>query len=182
MTQKPTTILHLVASVEQIRWVFGDNLGIILFISSYKHMLWVLIRIASVKNDPSDISKYPPYLFHCRIIPRPHGCVLTFQGKYKIWLPISKEQKQLCLGTFFLTSGTGRIQKIIYMYCNTLNTPAHEIMALFVLLKLIFYNTHVQQSNGTRSPIFGQTLRLPPYFMCENSKGSCETMQMRRLA
>ena len=36
-----------VLPVEQIRWVFGDNWKIIFINSPYKHMLWVLIRIAS---------------------------------------------------------------------------------------------------------------------------------------
>ena len=39
-----------------------------------------------------------------------------------------------------------------------------------------------QPSNGARCLIFGQTIRLLPYFMCANSKSSGETAQMRRLA
>ena len=43
-------------------------------------------------------------------------------------------------------------------------------------------NAHAQPSSGARSLIFGRTLRLLPYFMCANSKGSGETARMRRLA
>ena len=56
--------------------------------------------------------------------------------------------------------------------------PAHEIMALFVLHKLM----HAQPSSAARCLIFGQTLRLLPYFMCVNSEGLEETARMRRLA
>ena len=41
---------------------------------------------------------------------------------------------------------------------------------------------HVQQSTGATRLIFGQTLRLLPYFMCANSEGSGESGQMRSLA
>ena len=43
-------------------------------------------------------------------------------------------------------------------------------------------NPHVQPSSGARCLIFGQTLRLLPYFVCVNSEGSGKTVQMRRLA
>ena len=43
-------------------------------------------------------------------------------------------------------------------------------------------NAHAQPSNGARCLIFGQTLRLLPYFMCANSEGSGETVRMWRLA
>ena len=33
----------------------------------------------------------------------------------------------------------------------------------------------VSHTDGARCPIFGRTLRLPPYFMCANSEGSGET-------
>ena len=51
-----------------------DNLGIIFIISPYKHMWWVLIRIASFYNIcfygelTKIIIKYPPYLFHRTIL------------------------------------------------------------------------------------------------------------------
>ena len=61
--------------------------------------------------------------------------------------------------------------------------PADEIMALFVLRKLLL-QTHMR-----RHPvgldlclIFGRSLRLLPYFMCANSEGYDETARMRRLA
>ena len=60
---------------------------------------------------------------------------------------------------------------------NLLIEPAHEIMSLFVLRKLI-----LQTSSGARCLIFGRTLRLLPYFMYANSKGSGETARMCRLA
>ena len=47
--------------------------------------------------------------------------------------------------------------------------PSHEIMMLFVLLKLIL-----------QTPM--QTFHLLPYFMCANSERSGETVRMRRLA
>ena len=40
---------------------------------------------------------------------------------------------------------------------------------------------HAQPSSGAICLIFGQTLRLLPYFMCANSKGSGETARMCRL-
>ena len=59
---------------------------------------------------------------------------------------------------------------------QTIIEPAHEVMALFVLRKLILL------ASGARCLIFGRTLRLLPYFMCVNSEGSGETARMRRLA
>ena len=41
---------------------------------------------------------------------------------------------------------------------------------------------HAQPSSGASCLIFGRNLRLLPYFMCANSKGSGETGWMRRLA
>ena len=35
-----------------------------------------------------------------------------------------------------------------------------------------FLQTHAQPSSGARCLIFGQTLRILPFFMCANSKGS----------
>ena len=63
----------------------------------------------------------------------------------------------------------------------SLNEPAHEILALITLRKLIL-QTHAQQFTGATSLIFGQTLRLLPHFMCANSKGSDQTACMRSLA
>ena len=40
---------------------------------------------------------------------------------------------------------------------------------------------HAEPSSGARDLIFGQILRLLPYFMCANSKDSGETAQMCRL-
>ena len=37
-------------------------------------------------------------------------------------------------------------------------------------------NTHAQQSTGATRLIFGQTLRLLPYFRCANSEGSGESV------
>ena len=37
---------------------------------------------------------------------------------------------------------------------------------------------HAQQSTGATRLIFGQTLRLLPYFMCANSEGSGETARI----
>ena len=42
-------------------------------------------------------------------------------------------------------------------------------------------NAQAQLSSGARCLIFGQTLRLLPYWMYVNSEGSGETLQMRRL-
>ena len=41
---------------------------------------------------------------------------------------------------------------------------------------------HAQPSSGARYLIFGRTLRLFPYFICAHSKGSGNTVRMRRLA
>ena len=61
--------------------------------------------------------------------------------------------------------------------------PAHEILALFVLRKLILQTRiYAQPSNGARCLIFGRTHRLLPYFMCANSECSGKTARMRRLA
>ena len=55
-------------------------------------------------------------------------------------------------------------------------------MALIALCKLNL-QTHMRSpSNGATRLIFGQTLRLLPYFMCANSEGSGETARMRRIA
>ena len=53
--------------------------------------------------------------------------------------------------------------------------PAHEIMALFALSRVIL-------QIGLDGLMFGRTLRLRPYFMGANSEGSGETVRMRRLA
>ena len=55
------------------------------------------------------------------------------------------------------------------------NEPSHEIIALQTLSS----KKHAQSSSGARCLIFGQTLRLLPYFMCANSEGSGETAQAR---
>ena len=53
------------------------------------------------------------------------------------------------------------------------NELAHEIMALFVLRKLILQTrAHAQPSSVARCLIFGRTLRLIPFLMCANSEGS----------
>ena len=60
--------------------------------------------------------------------------------------------------------------------------PAHEIMALFVLRKLIL-QTHMRSHPvGLDVWFLVRTLRLLRYFMRANSKGSGETARMRRLA
>ena len=67
------------------------------------------------------------------------------------------------------------------LHWSTIET-SHEIMALFVLHKLILQTRMHSHPNGARCLIFGRTLRLLPYFMCKNSGGSGETERMRRLA
>ena len=62
------------------------------------------------------------------------------------------------------------------------NEPTLEILALFVLRKLILQSQHAQPYSGACCLNFGQTLRLLPYFMYVNSEGSGETVRMRRLA
>ena len=62
------------------------------------------------------------------------------------------------------------------------NEPSHEIIALFVLRKLILQTRIHNHPVGLDVMIFGWTLRLLPYFMCANSEGSGETARMRRLA
>ena len=59
--------------------------------------------------------------------------------------------------------------------------PAHEILALFVLRKLILQTPMRSHPVGLNVWFFGRTLRLLPYFMCANSEGSGETARMRRL-
>ena len=60
--------------------------------------------------------------------------------------------------------------------------PSQEIMALFVLRKLIL-QTHMRSHPvGLDVGFFGRTLLLLPYFMCVNSESSGETARMRRLA
>ena len=76
----------------------------------------------------------------------------------------------------------GHMEKFAQCGSNRLMEPSHETMALFILRKVMLSNTHAQPSSGARCLIFGLTLRLLPYFMCENSEGSGETVQMRRLA
>ena len=47
---------------------------------------------------------------------------------------------------------------------------------------LWYFSSSVNSSNRARCLIFSRTLRILPYFMCANSKGSGETVWMRRLA
>ena len=70
----------------------------------------------------------------------------------------------------------------LFLLCLKSNTfePAHEIMALFVLRKLILQTR--MPSSEARCLGFGRTLRLLPYLMCMNSKGSGENARMRRPA
>ena len=60
--------------------------------------------------------------------------------------------------------------------------PAHEIMVLFVLRKLILQTRMRSHPMEARCLIFGRTFRLRQYFMNANSEGSGETARMRRLA
>ena len=48
--RKDSVKIKLTKTVEQLRSVFGDNEKIIFFSSPLKHMLWVLIRIASTRR------------------------------------------------------------------------------------------------------------------------------------
>ena len=64
--------------------------------------------------------------------------------------------------------GSSHVAWFVYI-----ETP-HEIMALYVLRKLIL------QTHMLNHPV--GTLRLLGYFMCVNSKGSGETPRMRRTA
>ena len=59
--------------------------------------------------------------------------------------------------------------------------PSHEIMALFVLRKLILQTRMCSHPVGLDVWCFCRTLCLLPYFMCANSEGSGETARMRRL-
>ena len=67
-------------------------------------------------------------------------------------------------------------------FLHSVYEPSHEILVLFVFRKLNSSNAHVQPSSGARYLIFGGTLCLLPYFMCENGEGSRETAWMCRLA
>ena len=64
---------------------------------------------------------------------------------------------------------------------HNMNEPCLEIMVLFVL-HTPFSNAHVQPSCRVKCLIFGWTLRLLPYFMCANSKGSGETARLPSLS
>ena len=58
-----------------------------------------------------------------------------------------------------------------YHYCKTsTNEPTHEIMALFVLRKLILQTCMRSHPVGFNCLIFGRTLRLLSYFLCTNSE------------
>ena len=59
--------------------------------------------------------------------------------------------------------------------------PAHEIMALFVLCKLILQTHKRSHPVGLDVWFIDRTLRLLPYSMCANSEGSGETVRMHRL-
>ena len=59
--------------------------------------------------------------------------------------------------------------------------PAYEIIALFVLRKLILQMRMRSHPVGL-DVSFGRTLRLLPYFMYANSEGSGETVRMLKLA
>ena len=60
--------------------------------------------------------------------------------------------------------------------------PSHEIMALFVLRKLILQTRMRSHVVGLDVWFLGHTLRLFPYYVCANSEGSGETARLRRLA
>ena len=59
--------------------------------------------------------------------------------------------------------------------------PCHKIMVLFIPVNS-YLKRACSATEWARCLIFGQTLRLLPYFMWANSEGSGETVQMRRLA
>ena len=63
---------------------------------------------------------------------------------------------------------------------SSINEPCHEIMVFLSSTNSIIFMSHPVGLVGCL--IFGQTLRLLPYFMCVNSIGSGETARMRRLA
>ena len=71
--------------------------------------------------------------------------------------------------------------RCLWINRTSIYAPAHEIMARFVLRKVIL-QTHMHSHSGARCLNFGRTLRLLPYFMCANSECSGETARMRRLA
>ena len=58
-----------------------------------------------------------------------------------------------------------------------------HLMRLWHFLSSVnsFFKRAWTATSEARCLIFGQTLRLLPYFMCENSKGSGKTVRMRRL-
>ena len=59
--------------------------------------------------------------------------------------------------------------------------PCHEILVLFILLKLIFQMP--MRIHPVRLHVLCLvSIRLLPYLVCANSEGSGETAQMRRLA
>ena len=67
----------------------------------------------------------------------------------------------------------GRIcNSIVSVSDHCINEPAHEIMALFILRKLILQMRIRSHPVGVRCLIFGRILRLLPYFMCVNREGS----------
>ena len=59
---------------------------------------------------------------------------------------------------------------------------SYEIMARFVLRRLILQTRMRSNPVGLDVCIFCPTLCLRPYFMCANSEGSGQTARMRRLA
>ena len=79
----------------------------------------------------------------------------------------------------FINDHTTPFMFLIYLILP--NEPAHEIMALFVLRKLIL-QTRMRSNPVPLDVWFFGTIRLLSYVMCANSEGSGETARMRRLA
>ena len=79
--------------------------------------------------------------------------------------------------TIFIITHLIPVLRVTYFHVSHIhiNEPAHEIMALLVLRKLIL-QTRMCSHPVELDLIFGRTLCLLPYFMCANSEGSGSPM------
>ena len=71
-----------------------------------------------------------------------------------------------------------KIHAEVGMIKNHFKLKLSQVMRLWYFSSSFFSNSHPQPSSGARRPICDWTLRLLPYFMCANSEGSGETVQM----
>ena len=131
-------------------------------------MLWVLIRIAELIL----MRTHNGIMFLWRIAENYLKIIIRYSPNLIFFYLL------FCRESFIITD----ICVILFLVtCNDIKWASSWDYGIFRSLYTHSSNAHSQPSSGARCLIFGQTLRLLPYFMCANSDGSGETARMRRL-